>query len=73
MAVGDDLADVATRAGAIRPRTLQATSAASLADGKPYTSAEPSVVRWWTKEFIVPLATSGVLGSLNAWLISGAG
>jgi hypothetical protein len=26
-------------------------------------------VRWWTKEFVVPLATSGVLGAVAMWVL----
>lgn len=73
LAAGDDLVDVATRAGAIVLECYKRQVQQVLADGKTYASDEPSVVRWWTKEFIVPLATSGVLGGLIAWLISKAG
>lgn len=73
LAPEDELSDVATRAGAIVLECYKRRVQEVLTDGKSNMPTGPGVIRWWTKEFIVPLATSGVLGGLITWLISRAG
>ncbi|MBA4341660.1 MAG: hypothetical protein C0423_05845 [Methylibium sp.] len=72
----DDLGKVAIDAAAQVLDCYKALVSEILAEAKHAaemarrSGREPGAVRWWTKEFIVPLATSGVLGGLAAWLIA---